>query len=144
MFVPWADSGALGAAPLNFVNQSSFGRVEPGSQMITPSTPTSLEPIRGTITEAEVKVSVDPARPLPLACALYAIESAEGVWLCAYYGSNRSNFDFLPQKGAEVDETRLGIVFHAKQFVPKEQYNAGLWEEFRKTHLKVYGGGKEG
>jgi len=40
--------------------------------------------------EAEIKISVSPAYPLPLASALYAIEAADGVWLCAYYGANRS------------------------------------------------------
>src|SRR2546425_7892676 len=99
------------------------------------TSPTSTRAIRGKIVEAEVKVSVDPARPLPLVCALYAIESAEGVWLCAYYGSNRSNFDYLPQKGAEVDEKTLGIVFHAREFVPKDRYQPSVWEEFRKERF---------
>ncbi len=99
----------------------------------------STPAIRGKIIEAEVKVSVDASRPLPLACALYAIETAEGVWLCAYYGANRSVFDYLPQKGEGVDEAKLGIAFHIKQFVPKDQYQAGLWEEFKKAHLMVYG-----
>jgi len=97
-------------------------------------------PIRGTITDAEVKISVDPGMPLPLACALYAIESPEGVWLCAYYGANRSNFDYLPQKGVAVDESKLGIAFHSKQLVPKDQFNPALWEEFKKSHLMAYGG----
>ncbi len=107
------------------------------------TSPTSTRAIRGKIVEAEVKVSVDPARPLPLACALYAIETAEGVWLCSYYGANRSNFDFLPQKGAEVDETRLGISFHTKEFIPKDQYQPGLWEQFKKARLLASGGGHE-
>ena len=108
----------------------------------TPS-PTSTEAIRGKIIEAEVKVSVDAARPLPLACGLYAIESAEGVWLCVYYGANRSVFDFLPQKGAQVDEAQLGIAFYAKRFVPKDQYQPGVWEEFKKTYFMAYGGHEE-
>jgi len=97
-----------------------------------PATPPS---IRGKIIEAEVKVSVDAARPLPLACGLYAIQNAEGVWLCAYYGMNRSVFDYLPQRGAEVDEVTLGIAFQVRQFIPTDQYNSAVWEEFKKTHF---------
>jgi len=78
--------------------------------------------------------------PLPLACGLYAIESPEGVWLCAYYGSNRSVFDFLPQKGMEVDEAKLGIAFHTRQFIARAQYQPALWEDFKKTHLMAYEG----
>ena len=91
--------------------------------------------IRGKIIEAEIKVSVDPANPLPLACALYAIEMPAGVWLCAYYGANRSNFDYLPQKGADVDEKTLGIVFPTREFVAKEEYRPERWEQFRQSHL---------
>jgi hypothetical protein len=96
--------------------------------------------IRGKIIEAEVKVSVDPGQPLPLACGLYAIEAPDGVWLCAYYGANRSVFDYLPQKGAEVDDAQLGIAFHIRQFVPHDQYQPQLWEEFKKANLRTYGG----
>lgn len=99
--------------------------------------------IRGTIIEAEVKVSVDATKPLPLACALYAIESADGVWLCAYYGANRSVFDSLPQKGTEVDENRLGIAFHTRRLVPREEYQPPVWEEFKKANLLAYGAHKE-
>jgi hypothetical protein len=110
--------------------------------MASPSTPAlaSAQPIRGRIIEAEVKVSVDATRPLPLACALYAIESSEGVWLCAYYGSNRSVFDYLPQKGGALDEAKLGIAFHTKEFISKEEYQPGLWEAFKKAHFVAYGG----
>ncbi len=87
--------------------------------------------------EAEVKVSVDPGHPLPLACALYAIEAEGGVWLCAYYGTNRSVFDFLPQKGAEVDESKLGIAFQVKQFIPGG-FQPEPWEEFKKSRLMTY------
>jgi hypothetical protein len=97
--------------------------------------PAAATAIRGRIIEAEIKVSVDAAHPLPLACGLYAIESGEGVWLCAYYGANRSVFDYLPQKGAEVDETTLGITFHVRQFVPKEEYSPAKWEEFKKARF---------
>jgi len=107
-----------------------------GATMTTAVTPK----IQGTIIEAEVKPSVDATRPLPLVCALYAIEAAEGVWLCAYYGMNRSLFDFLPQKGAVVDESQLGLVFHFKELVPKDQYLPGLWGEFKKKRVMVYGG----
>lgn len=102
-----------------------------------PTSETSA-PIRGKIIEAEVKVSVDPGHPLPLGCGLYAIETEAGVWLCAYYGSNRSVFDYLPQKGAEVDETQLGISFHVRQLVPKEQFQPAAWEEFKKTRLMTF------
>lgn len=102
---------------------------------MTPATTSA--PLHGKIIEAEVKVSVDPGRPLPLACALYAIETPEGVWLCAYYGANRSVFDFLPQKGAEVDEKNLGIAFHVKEFVPKDHYGPAKWEEFKKARFMV-------
>jgi hypothetical protein len=96
--------------------------------------------VSGRIIAAEVKVSVDAARPLPLVCALYAVESSEGVWLCAYYGANRSVFDFLPQKGADVEERKLGIAFRTKRFIPKDQYQPGQWEEFKKENFMVYGG----
>ena len=104
------------------------------------SSPGVARSIRGRIIEAEVKTSVDPARPLPLVCALYAIETAEGVWLCAYYGANRSIFEFLPQKGGEVDETNLGIAFWLKRFLPKGEYAPARWEEFKKAQLMAYGG----
>jgi hypothetical protein len=99
------------------------------------STPNASQVIRGKVVEAEVKVSVDAARPLPLACGLYAIENPEGVWFCAYYGMNRSVFDYLPQKGAEVNETTLGITFQVRQFVPKEEYSLALWDEFKKARF---------
>jgi len=113
--------------------------------MATASTPapTSAPAIRGKIVEAEVKASVDPTRPLPFVSALYAIDGAEGVWLCAYYGANRSNFDYLPQKGAEFDESHAGIVFHLRKFIPKNQYQPGVWEEFRKARLITHGGHEE-
>lgn len=98
---------------------------------------TAPQEIRGKVIEAEVKVIVDPARPLPLAEAVYAIEGPEGVWLCAYYGTNRSVFDYLPQKGAEVDERTLGLVFHTKHFVPKDHYQPARWEEFKQAHLSA-------
>jgi hypothetical protein len=106
-----------------------------------PAVPSSATQfVRGRIIEAQVKVSVDPARPLPLVCALYAVESSHGVWLCAYYGANRSVFDFLPQKGAEVEETKLGITFRSKQFIPKDQYQPEQWEDFKKKKFMAYGG----
>jgi hypothetical protein len=94
--------------------------------------------LAGKIIEAEIKVSVDPGQPLPLACALYAIEDEQGVWLCSYYSYNRSVFDYLPQKGAVVDEQNLGIAFHSRQFVPREQYAPALWEEYKKNHWMAY------
>lgn len=107
--------------------------------MAQPFAPSPVESqVRGKIVEAEVKASVDAARPLPLVCGLYAVESPEGVWLCAYYGANRSVFDFLPQKGAEIDESKLGIAFHAKKLIPKEQYTASNWEEFKKAYFMSY------
>ncbi len=96
--------------------------------------------VTGRIIEAHVKVSVDAARPLPLVCALYAVESSEGVWLCAYYGANRSVFDFLPQKGADVEEKKLGITFRSKRFIPKDQYRPEVWEEFKRDYFMAYGG----
>jgi hypothetical protein len=96
--------------------------------------------VGGRIIEAQVKVSVDAARPLPLVCALYAVESSGGVWLCAYYGANRSVFDFLPQKGADVEERKLGIAFRTKRFIPKDQYGPEQWEEFKKENFMAYGG----
>ena len=105
-----------------------------------PTAPSAFaEPIRGKIVEAEVKVSVDPGEPLPLACALYAIEAQDGVWLCAYYGANRSVFDCLPQKDAVVDEGKLGIAFHSKELVSKEHFNPEVWEEFKKRRSMSYG-----
>lgn len=102
--------------------------------------PAPARGVHGKILDAVVKVSVDAARPLPLACALYAVENPEGVWLCAYYGANRSVFDFLPQKGADIDESQLGIAFHFKQFIPKDQYQPSQWEEFKKERFMAYGG----
>jgi hypothetical protein len=94
--------------------------------------------IRGTIIEAVTKSSVDATRPLPLVCGLYAIDAGDGVWLCAYYGMNRSNFDYLPQKGATVDEATLGIAFAVKEFVPKAEYQPARWEEFKKKRMLAY------
>ncbi|MDR3676130.1 MAG: hypothetical protein P4N24_11620 [Acidobacteriota bacterium] len=95
--------------------------------------------ITGKIIDAVVKVSVDATRPLPLVCALYAIENSEGTWLCAYYGANRSVFDFLPQKDAQVDEATLGITFLHKVFIPKDQYQPAQWEQFKKERFMAYG-----
>jgi hypothetical protein len=95
--------------------------------------------ICGKIIEAEIRITSDPANPLPLACALYAIETPAGVWLCAYYGANRSNFDYLPQKGADVDEKTLGIAFLTREFVPKDEYKPALWEQFKQAHLMSFG-----
>jgi len=107
------------------------------------STPASAaaaaQRVAGKIIDTVVKVSVDATRPLPLVCALYAIENSEGVWLCAFYGSNRSVFDFLPQKDAEVDEAYLGIAFLHKVFVPKDQYQPARWEQFKKERFMAYG-----
>ena len=111
--------------------------------MGTTTAPPPTQPIRGKIVEAEVKVSVDAARPLPLACALYAIKTEEGVWLCAFYGANRSVFDSLPKIGADVEEAKLGIAFHTKQFVPKERYQPAVWEEFKKEYFMAYAGHAE-
>jgi hypothetical protein len=106
----------------------------------SPPTAAATPPIRGNIIEAEIKSSVDATRPLPLVSGLYAIETPEGVWLCAYYGTNRSVFDFLPQKGSKVDESKLGIVFHVKEFVSRDRYQPARWEEFKKTRMMAYGG----
>jgi len=107
----------------------------------TPASPTTAVPrVIGKIIDTMMKVSVDATRPLPLVCALYAVENSEGVWLCAYYGANRSVFDFLPQKDADIDEAKLGIAFLHKCFVPKDQYQPARWEEFKKEQFMVYGG----
>jgi hypothetical protein len=107
------------------------------------TTPSEIMPtgavVRGKIIEAEIEVSVDPGHPLPLACGLYAIETESGVWLCTYYGTNRSVFDYLPQKGAEVDESKLGITFQDKTFVPSERFQPGVWDDFKKSRLMTYG-----
>jgi hypothetical protein len=109
--------------------------------MTPPSPPTAAAtpPIQGNIIEAEVKSSVDATRPLPLVSGLYAVETPEGVWLCAYYGMNRSVFDYLPQKGSAIDESKLGIAFHVKEFVPRDQYQPATWEGFRKKRMMAYG-----
>jgi hypothetical protein len=104
----------------------------------------AAQSVSGKIIDAQVKVSVDATRPLPMVCALYAVESSDGVWLCAYYGANRSVFDFLPQKGADIEETKLGIAFRTKRFIPKEQYRPEQWEEFKKDNFMGYGGHGEG
>ena len=109
--------------------------------MPTPPTSAVTTPtqVSGKIIDAVSKISVDATRPLPLACALYAVENSQGVWLCAYYGANRSVFDYLPQKGAEIDEPRLGIAFRHKRFIPKDEYQPAQWEEFKKEQFMVYG-----
>jgi hypothetical protein len=105
----------------------------------SPSTTNSVAAsVAGRIIEAEIKISVDPGHALPLASALYAVENAEGVWLCAFYGTNRSVFDFLPQKGAEVDEASLGIAFQEKSFIPKQAYQAARWEDFVSSRRMAY------
>ena len=95
--------------------------------------------VSGKIIDSMMKVSVDATRPLPLVCALYAVENAEGVWMCAYYGANRSVFDYLPQKGAEIEEAKLGITFRHRVFFPKDQYQPADWENFKKERFMVYG-----
>jgi hypothetical protein len=105
----------------------------------TASSTAAAPRVTGKIIDTVVKVSVDATRPLPLACALYAVENSEGVWLCAYYGANRSVFDYLPQKDAEVDEAQLGIAFLHKVFIPKDQYQPADWEKFKKERFMVYG-----
>jgi hypothetical protein len=100
----------------------------------------TAQTVRGKVFDALVKVSVDAARPLPLACALYAVEAAEGFWLCAYYGANRSVFDYLPQKGEEIDEAKLGITFHTKQFILRDRFQTSDWENFKKANFMGYGG----
>jgi hypothetical protein len=112
---------------------------------ITPAISSSTaQSVSGKIIEAQVKVSVDATRPLPMVCALYAVESSEGVWFCAYYGANRSVFDFLPQKGADIEETKLGIAFRTKRFIPKGHYQPEQWEEFKKDNFMAYGSHGEG
>ena len=106
----------------------------------TPASPTAAAPrVAGKIIDTVVKVSVDATRPLPLVCALYAVENSEGVWLAAYYGANRSVFDYLPQKDREIDEATLGIAFLHKRFIPKDKYQPAQWEEFKKEQFMTYG-----
>jgi hypothetical protein len=107
----------------------------------TPVAPAVANPthVSGKIIDAVSKISVDATRPLPLACALYAVENPQGMWLCAYYGANRGVFDYLPQKGAEINESRLGIAFRHKRFIPKGEYQPAHWEEFKKEQFMVYG-----
>src|SRR5438045_8584083 len=92
---------------------------------------TTARYIRGKIVEADIKISVSPSFPLPLASGLYAIDDGQGIWLCAYYGSNRSVFDYLPQNGADFDEKSAGITFHTRKFIPKDQYQPALRDEFK-------------
>jgi hypothetical protein len=107
----------------------------------TPASPPADTPrVAGKIIDTVLKVSVDATRALPLACALYAVENSEGMWLCAYYGANRSVFDYLPQKDSEIDEANLGIAFRHKRFIPKDQYQPAHWEEFKKEQFMTYGG----
>ena len=102
----------------------------------TPPTQSAFaEPIQGRIIEAEIKITANPTEPLPLACALYAIETPQGIWLCTYYGANRGVFDYLPQKGAVVDEANLGIAFHSKERVSKEEFKIEVWEDFKRRRL---------
>jgi len=96
------------------------------------------ETVEGKIIDAEIRTSTDAARPLPLVCALYAIEAEEGVWLCAYYGQNPSVFAHLPQKGAKVSEKTLGIKFNHRELVPNSEYQAERWEKFKKDRFMSY------
>jgi hypothetical protein len=96
--------------------------------------------VGGKIIDAQVKVSVDATRPLPMVCALYEVESPQGLWLCAYYGANRGVFDFLPQKGDEVEERKLGIAFRSKRFIPRDEFQPEQWEDFKKQNFMAYGG----
>jgi hypothetical protein len=105
----------------------------------TDSPAVSTSRVTGKIIDTVSKVSVDATRPLPLVCALYAVENAEGVWLCAYYGSNKSVFDFLPQKDAVIDEATAGIAFLHRTFIPRDQYQPAAWEDFKKERFMVYG-----
>ena len=107
----------------------------------TPASPAVTTPtlVSGKIFDMVSKISVDATRPLPLACALYAVENSQGVWLCAYYGANRGVFDYLPQTGANIDESHLGIAFRYKRFIPKGEYQPAQWEEFKKEQFMVYG-----
>jgi hypothetical protein len=106
----------------------------------TPASPIAAAPrVTGKIIDMVTKVSVDATRPLPLVCALYAVENPDGVWLCGYYGANRSVFDFLPQKDAEIDEAKLGIAFRHKRLIPKGEYQPALWEDFKKQQFMAYG-----
>jgi len=107
------------------------------------SSSTTSTNVKGKIIDMVAKVSVDATRPLPLVCALYAAENSEGVWLCAYYGANKSVFDYLPQKGAEIDEATSGITFLHKIFIPKGQYQPADWEKFKKERFMVYGAQSE-
>ena len=110
----------------------------------TSASPTAAAPrVAGKIIDMLAKVSVDATRPLPMVCALYAVENSEGVWLCAYYGANRSVFDYLPQKEAEIDEAKLGIAFLHKVFIPKDQYQPAQWEQFKKERFMAYGAHSE-
>ena len=106
----------------------------------TPAAPSPAAPfVTGKIFDTVIKVSVDPTRPLPLVCGLYAVENSEGVWLCAYYGANRGLFDYLPQKETEIDEAKLGIAFRYKLFIPKGQYVPADWDNFKRERFMVYG-----
>jgi hypothetical protein len=106
----------------------------------TPASPSTIAAhVKGKIIDTVIKVSVDATRPLPLVCALYAVENAEGVWLCAFYGANKSVFDYLPQKGAEIDEATIGIAFLNKVFIPKDRYQPADWEKFKKERFMAYG-----
>jgi hypothetical protein len=107
------------------------------------SLPAAATRVTGKIIDSVVKVSVDAARPLPLVCGLYAVENPQGVWLCAYYGANRSVFDFLPQKDAKIDEARLGIVFLHKVLIPQADYQPTQWEQFKKERFMAYGARSE-
>lgn len=110
------------------------------SMSTKPVPPAAVPPrVTGKIIDTVAKISVDATRPLPLVCALYAVENSEGMWLCAYYGANRSVFDYLPQKDREIDEATLGITFLHKRFIPKDQYQPVHWEQFKKEQFMTYG-----
>ncbi len=39
-----------------------------------------------------------------------------------------------------VDESQLGIAFHTKKLLPKEQFQPAVWEAFKQSRLMAYGG----
>ena len=103
---------------------------------LTPASPAAAASrVAGKIIDTVVKVSVDATRPLPLVCALYAVENSEGVWLCAYYGANRSVFDYLPQKGMDIDEAQTGHRFSSQGLHPQRPVSAGRMGEIQERAI---------
>ena len=113
--------GPMTRSPDGPISRYALHYVERGITMTTTAAVSSSAPqfVRGKIVDTQIKVSVDATRPLPLVCALYAVESSEGVWLCAYYGANRGVFDYLPRRARRWRRPNWALPFGPNSLSPR-------------------------